>query len=905
MRSIARARRFLRDLVRRSDMERGMSEEVQFHLARRAEDLAARRGLAPEEALRIARLEFGSVERYKEEARHRLGLGFFDGLRSDLRDAWRSCRRNKAFTAAAIIIMALGIGANTAIFTLMDAVLMRSLPVERPDELVEVLGQLPGQEPSGGFTNAIWEAVRDGHEVFSGILATSATHRFELSRNGSSEHVDGVMVSGGYFRTLGVAAAAGRLFDDADDHRGCPPVAVLSHGFWRSHFGGTPLAGGSTLTLNRQPFQVVGVSAPGFYGIEVGRKFDVAIPICASALFDIRNVESRGRWWLNIVGRLDPGVPPARLQARLDRVKPAVDSVSGSRRIEQSRLVAASVATGRSALRRGFGDALKLLMAGVAIVLLIACANLAGLMLTRATARAPEMAIRTALGAARLRLLRQVLTESVVVAGLGAVVGLLFARWGALWLAQSLSTEGEPIFVDLSLDARILAFTAAVTVLTGLLVGVLPALRSTARPVFTAMKIRDRHWAAPPSRFRTGRWIVAGQVALSLVLLIGGGLLLRTFVTLLTLDAGFDRRNVLVVAARAPWFAADTIKVPPDQREVIYEDIVGRLRAIPGVVAVARGFTTPIGDDNWFTSVSTGPANDTRDEAATASLQGRSSASTAFFNFVTPGYFATLRIPVLAGRDIDARDTKQSAPVAVVNESFARKFLPGVAPLGRTFRRGSDPAPVEIVGVVKDSKYESLRDEPPPTVFLPAAQAPRGGEAEHFILRTSIPPSLVVPVVRRALADVNRDIPLALRTLDEQISDHLARERALATLAGFFGAVALLLAMIGLYGVLSYLVAHRQAEFGIRIALGAVPVSILRLVMKDVVFVLVAGLTVGLVVAMMTVNVLETTLFGLEPRDMLTTITSIALLSAMALMAGYVPARRATRVNPAVALRAE
>jgi hypothetical protein len=451
---LARVRRFLRDLVRRSDMEREMSDELQFHLARRAEDLAARRGLSPDEAMRLARVEFGSVERYKEEARHTLGLGLVDELRSDLRLAWRSYRKSKAFTAAAVAIMALGIGANTAIFTLIDAILVRELPVERPQELMEVLGQLPGQEPDGGFTNAIWEAVRDHHDVFSAVFATSATHRFDLARGGASEPVDGVIVSGGYFRTLGVGAAAGRLFDDADDHRGCPPVAVLSHAFWRSHFGGAHRALGTTLALNRQPFQVVGVSARGFQGTEIGRKFDVAIPICASALFDIRNVESRGRWWLNIIGRLDPGVPPAQLQARLDAVKPAVDSVSNSQRIQRSRLVAASVATGRSGLRRGFGDALKLLMAGVAIVLLIACANLAGLMMTRAATRAPEMAIRAALGAARLRLLRQVLTESVVVASLGAVVGLLFAQGGTRWLVRSLSTEGDPSRLRGSLARR-------------------------------------------------------------------------------------------------------------------------------------------------------------------------------------------------------------------------------------------------------------------------------------------------------------------------------------------------------------------------------------------------------------------------------------------------------------------
>jgi len=325
---LARARGFLRTLLRRSDMEREMSDELQFHLARRAEDLAARLALSLEEATRVARLEFGSVERYKEEARQTLGLGLIDEVRSDLRYTVRSCRKNKAFTAAAVAIMALGIGANTAIFTLMDAVLVRGLPVERPQELVELLGQIPGQEPSGGYTNAIWEVVRDRQEVFTDTFAASATQRFDFAQGGTTESIDGVMVSGRYFGTLGIAPAAGRLIADVDDHRGCPPVAVLGYGFWRSTFGGADRALGSTVTLNRQPFQVIGVSDPDFHGIEVGRKFDVAIPICASALFDSRNTESRGRWWLNIIGRLEAGRAPAQVQARLDALSPAVVSAA-------------------------------------------------------------------------------------------------------------------------------------------------------------------------------------------------------------------------------------------------------------------------------------------------------------------------------------------------------------------------------------------------------------------------------------------------------------------------------------------------------------------------------------------------------------------------------------------------
>ncbi len=899
---LARMRSFWRSASHRSDMEQAMADELQFHLAARTDDLVERRGLSQEEAMRIARLEFGSVEKYKEEARQSLGLKLVDDTSADLRYALRSLSRNKAFTLAAVGTLALGIGANTAIFSLMDAVLVRQLPVERPEALVLLLSQRPGEDPRYGYTNALWEAIRDQQDAFSGVFAWSSNPQpFELAERGSVENVDGFMVSGNYFHTLGVTPAAGRVIAEADDHRGCPPVAVLSYAFWQSRFGGTDSALGRTLTLNRQPFQVIGVSAPRFHGMEVGRKFDIAVPLCASALFDKRYIESRGRWWLSVGGRLRPDVTPGQLKSRLEALSPTVmsagaqdRSAASDKKSLETRLVTVSAATGSSMLRRRFGEPLKMLMAGVAVVLLIGCANIASLMLARATTRAKEIAIRTALGASRGRLVRQLLTESVLLSSLGATLGLLFARVGSNLLVQSLATGTNPVFVDVSLDARVLGFTAGVTVLTGILVGLLPAVRSTSVSLIAAMKSRQMAGSERHSRFHPGKWIVAGQVALSLVLLIGGGLLLHTFVKLLTLDAGFDRRNVLVVAARAPWFAADAVTMTPEQREAAHDEIGRRLEAIPGVISVARSFTTPMGSDNYMTGISADLPNAAAGKEASAC-----------FNFVAPGYFTTLRTPLLAGRDFDRRDTKNASQVAIVNESVARRFFPGVNALGKSFRRADQPALVEIVGIVKDSKYESLREVTPPTVFMPAAQAPPSGEAAEFVVRTSMPPSALVPTIQRAMADVNRELPLKFHTLAGQVADNLVQERLLATLSAFFGALALLLAMIGLYGVLNYLVTNRQTEFGIRMALGADRASILRLVMRDVAIIVAGGVATGLAFALASVKLLQGMLFGLEPRDPVTMAAAVCLLSVVALLAGYLPARRATRMDPMIALRSE
>ena len=897
----ARLRSFWRNLWNRAAMERDMADELAFHLERRADDLLRRRGVSLDDARRLARLEFGSVEKYKDEARRTLGLGALDELRADLRYAWRSYVHSKVFTAAAVATLTLGIGATTAIFSLIDAVMLRLLPVERPAELASVLLQEPGDQPEDGFTYAIWEAIRDQQDVFSGVFAWSTPKAFDLGHGGSVQNVRGLMVSGSYFATLGVPPAAGRLIVDADDRRDCVPLAVLSYAFWQTRFGGSSSALGSIVSLNRQPFQVIGVSGPRFSGVEVGRTFDVAIPLCASARFDARNLASRSRWWLSIMGRVKPGPTNAQVRARLAVLSEPImraalpdTSADGQQRFLRTKLVAISSAAGPSDLRLTFGRPLSILMAVVALVLLIACANIAGLMLARAAARSREIAIRTALGASRARLVRQLLTESILLSLLGAGLGVLFARWGTSLLVRNLTTTRNPVFVDLSLDWRVLAFAAAMTVLTGVLVGLLPAVRSTDFAVSAVMKNQAAAGGVRRVRFHAGKWMVACQVALSLILLIGGGLLLRTFVKLVRVDLGFDASNVLVVMAKPPWFAADIVKMSPEERTLAHEEIARELRTLPGVLSVARTFTTPIGDDNYMTLVTAD------NPGALPGVTG-----TGYFNFVAPGYFAALRTPIVAGRDFDGRDTTTSPAVAIVNETLARKYFPGVGALGKRLRIHQRPVPVEIVGLVKDATYESVREVTPPTVFMPATQAPPSAAAQELVLRTSVPPDVIIPSVQRVVREVSPDIPLEFQTLAQQVGDDLVQERLLATLAGFFGGLALLLAMIGLYGVLSNLVAHRQMEFGVRMALGARPGSILWLVMRDVLLVLAAGVTVGLAAALATARVLRQLLFGLEPHDPATIAIAIALLSAMATLAGYLPARRAARVDPIIALRSE
>jgi predicted permease len=894
----------LRSLFRRKTVESEMDEELRFHFEKQVEKLV-RSGIVPAEARRRARLEFGGIDQVKEEYREARGISFLETLVQDIRYGLRILGRTPVITFVAILSLALGIGANTAIFSLIDTVMLRMLPVQKPEELIQVLRKSPraGSEPTSSFTNPLWEQVRDHQDIFSGAFAWEDTH-FDLSKGGAVHLANGLFVSGDYFKTLGVRPVAGRLMNAADDQRGCQGVAVLGYGFWQEQFGAAESAIGSTISLDHHIFQIVGVTAPGFYGVDIGQKFDVAIPICSAALFDGKSsrLEHRSWWWLNIIGRAKPGMSEEQLKARLDVIAPQIfgGAVPQDWNPEEQKdflnrtLLAVPASAGTSGLRRQFGEPLNILMSVVGLVLFIACANIASLMLARAAARNKEIAVRKVLGASRGRLIRQLLTECILLSSAGAALGILFARWGNALLVRYISTGSNQVFLDLSLDGRVLVFTAVIAVLTGTLFGVLPALRSTRVSLSSAMKGSQAEESEHGARFRPGRWIVASQVALSLVLLVTAGLFLRSFVKLITLDIGFDRDNVLLVSANLK-----TAKVPPDRYLATFEDLEKRLRSLPGVVSAGRSIMTPISGFEWNNNVHVdSPDAPTGDEALVD------------FNFVSPGYFQTLRTPILAGRGFDGRDTKTAPQVAIINQTMVQKFFHGANPTGKYFKldpwKPGEPAPViEVVGVIKDSKYESLRENTPPTAFFPITQIPEMDESATFELRSLTPPAGLIPAVQESAAAVNKEIPLQFRTLAKQVDDSLVQERLLATLSGFFGGLALLLAMIGLYGALSYAVTMRRTEFGVRMALGALPGSILRIVMKDVAVVLSAGLLSGAAISFVAVRLLEKLLFGLAARDPLTIATAIVVLSAVALLAAYLPARRAMRVDPMVALRYE
>jgi len=880
----------LRVLLHRRREEAEMDEELRAYLDASVEQ-KVRAGMSLADATRAARAEMGSLESVKEGIR---GAGWETALEAfwrDLRYAVRVLKSAPVFTAVVVFTLALGIGANTAIFSLIDTILLRSLPVQHPEELVRVT--------PNSFTNPLWEQVRDRQDAFSGIFAWSSD-RFNLSKGGMMRFADGIWVSGDFFRTLGLTPAAGRLFSEDDDRRGCAARAVLSYGFWQSRYGGMPGAIGSTISLEAHSFEIIGVAPARFYGMEVGGRFDVAIPICAAALFDgpRSRLDARSWWWLNVAGRPKPGVGMAQLKARLAAVSPAVYGAvvpqnwdSGSQKNFRRRvLVPKPMARGISVLREPYEQPLRILMAVVALVLLIACANIAGLMMARAAARGREMAMRRALGASRMRLIRQLMTECVLLSFAGAALGILLARWGNTILMHYLSTVNSQVFLDFSPDSRVLAFTAGIAVLTGLLFGIAPALRGTRGPLTAAIKETYASNHGVRGRFRL--WIVASQVALSLVLLVTAGLLLRSFWNLASLDIGFDRRHVLLANV-----GLATTGIPAAQYRATYDRIEAALRLLPGVESAAQSVRTPLSNFEWNTFVvSDAPHPPTGDD------------SLVWFDWVSPTYFGTLRTPLLAGRGFNAGDTAGSPAVAVINQTMARKFFAGVNPVGRTFRvageaRRLEP-PVEVVGIVKDAKYSSIREDTYATIFGPVSQCPPAQFA-NFEIRTAVSQAGMTDAIQKTIGAINPSIPIEIHTLAAQVDDSMTRERLLASLAAFFGLLALILAMVGLYGTLSYLVTQRRVEFGIRMALGAPARSILGLVMREVAVVLAAGAAAGLGVSLAATRVLQSLLFGLRARDAATFATSAALLAAVAATAGYLAARRAAQVDPAVALRHE
>ncbi|HKF53634.1 MAG TPA: ABC transporter permease [Candidatus Acidoferrales bacterium] len=894
---------WLSRLLRKGKQDAQLDSELRFHVEQQtADNIAA--GMSPEEARRRTLAQFGGLESRKEEAREARGTQFFDSLIQDIRFAFRILRKTPVVTAIALLSLALGIGANTAIFSLIDAVMLRMLPVQNPEQLAQITFLSPtSSRPRASVTNPIWEQVRDHQDAFSGVFAWSP-EMFDLAEGGEVNNINGIYASGDYFDVLGVHPAAGRLLTASDDVRNCPGVAILGYGFWQSHYGGAQSAIGSSIRLNGHYFPIVGVAQRGFFGTDVGENLDVVIPICAEATLAGKDsaLDIRDDWWLMMMGRLKPGVTVEQAEARMKVLSqplfsavvpqdwPAKDQ-DRFRKFTFGILPGATGTAGRYGLRIQYSAPLKILMFVVGLVLLIACANIASLLLARSAARQKEIAVRLSLGASRARLIRQVLTESIVLSAAGAILGVLFARWGSALLVRFVSTQKNQVFLDLKMDGRVLAFTIGIAVLCGLLFGILPALRGTRIDAISAMKEGQSQSSGGRSHSSAARWIVAAQVALSLILVVEAGIFIRIFANLMTVDAGFDRNNVLMVEANI-----HNAGIAEPARAPLYGQMLAKLQALPGVVSASQCWMTPLSGGQWDNNVT----------IAGHPLPSGVDPDT-LLNWVTPGYFETMRTPLLEGRMFDARDTATSTPVVIVNQLLARRYFGAQSAIGEHLTGGSQGMlrqPMEIIGVVQNAKYTSLQEVFQPEAYFPLSQIKGVGEGTAFEIRTAIRPSSLIPAVRDTMASVNNLASLQFTTLKQKADDSVAMEHLMAVLSGFFGGLALLLTAIGLYGVMAYVVTQRTHEIGIRIALGAQHSSILRLVLRDALIVLAAGIAAGLGVTWIMRLVMQA-LYGIKSQDVWAISLAVVVMACVALVATYIPARRAMKVDPMVALRYE
>jgi putative ABC transport system permease protein len=882
----------LRNHARSSDVSQEIDREMAFHLDERVDELIAH-GMTRANAEREARRRFGNRTYQKERTRERDLFAWIDTAVADVRYALRSLRSTPAFSLVAVLSLALGIGANTAIFSILDAVLLKSLPVSHPDELVAVTRR----EHGDSFTNPLWEALRNRQDVFSGAFAFGDDN-FNLTNGGEARRIKGTYVSGDFFSTLGVTTLLGRPIVKSDDGRGCPGVAVLSYGYWSDAYNADENVVGHTFAINTHPFTIIGVTKPEFFGVSVGERPQIYVPLCSEALIYGANssLDERSTWFLQVIGRLKPGMTVTQVDARLAALSSAIDSetvpVGGAARAISAYLTATlavePAAKGFSDLRTTYKKGLYILMTIVALVLFVACANVINLLLARAAVRQREMAVRLALGAGRARLARQMLTESLLLSIVGTLLGGFLAVWGSRALVALLSRSNHVISLDLGVDGRVLAFTVAVCVVTGLLFGLAPAWRAGRVDPQLAMKAQGRGIAG--GRLVATKSLVVGQVALSLVLIACAGLLLASWRNLATIDPGFRRDHVLIVSADI----ANT-ETPSDLRSAIFSQSLDRLRAVPAVFAAGAAQITPVSGSGWNTSVK-----------ADGYVPASGKEAMSWQNAVTQGYFDALGVRRIAGRDFDATDTRTSPRVAIVDESMARKYFHTPNAVGKRFQvgKGDGGAFIEIVGVVADTKYVSLRDSAQSIIYYPLAQQPNT-QGSRFVIRTKGPAVDAIPAVKSGIIEVSPTVALDIVPLERQLSESIALPRAIGALSGIFAGLAVVLAAIGLYGLMAYSVARRRNEIGVRIALGAGMSRIVRMVLGDVGRLVTIGVVIGLALSFTARRLVVGFLYGIGPDDIRTLVGSAGLLAAIALLAAALPARRAASLDPAATLREE
>jgi len=832
-----------------------------------------------------------------------------ESLLQDIRFALRTLRKSWGFGLTAILTLALGIGANTAIFQLLDAVRLRSLPVPHPERLaaVQVKNGNHGfgvtvTDSETSLTYPLWEQIRLHQQVFTNVFAWADSGSASLGEGAQMRRARGLWFSGDAFNTLGIYPLRGRFFTAQDDRMGCgTPGAVISYGLWQSEFAGQDSAIGRNIIVDGRPTEVIGVAPRSFFGLEVGRSFDFALPFCSlETYFPGSGTTTRADYfWIHVLGRLRPGVTLQQASSELAAISPGMIDATlpsgyGANALKvyrDFRLTVFPAGAGVSWLRQTYDTSLWLLLSITALVLLIACANLANLMLVRASAREREMAVRLALGASRWRLIRELLSEGLLLAAGGAALGIVLAELFSRSLVRFLSTESEAIRLDLSMDWRVLLFTGVISVLTCLVFGLVPAFRSSRADPGSALKSGSRGSTAGPERFSFQRLLVVSQLAVSVVLLVGALLFVRSFWNLVSVDPGFRERGILIAI-----LDFRRLTFSPERNTEFIRELLAETRTVPQVESAATSTHVPLNGSSWYFSWNLG-----------VRINGMEGGSK--FTWVSPEYFKTMDIPLLAGREFSELDTRTSPRVAIVNESFVRKYLAGQNPLGHVIRTTAEPSypasECEIVGVVRDTKYSELREPAPPISFAPADQYPNVGSWAVLFIRFSSPPSAVISAVRDKLSAVSPAITFDFHVLHADIQNGLVRERLMALLSGFFGALAALLTMIGLYGVMSYIVAMRKNEIGIRMALGASRASVIGIIVRQTLTLLGVGVGAGLVLAMAAARGANSLLYGLEASDSLTLFSAAAFLAAVALAASYIPAYRASRVDPMNALRYE
>jgi putative ABC transport system permease protein len=919
MRRLHRLASILSWLFRRDDAERRLDDEMHTFVEMSAAE-KVRDGCSPAEARRLALIELGGLEQAKERVRTERHGAWLDEIGRDVRYAFRMFAAQRSATAVILATLALAIGANTAIFSIVNSLLLRELPVREPGRLAILT-----TSEQRTWTYPIWEELQRHSASVDGALAWSTfDSQFNLTRGGETQFVRGLYVSGNAFNVLGVPAVQGRTLMPADDVKGGGengPVAMISHAFWRRHFGGAPDAIGRTLMLEGTPVTIVGVAPPEFFGLNVGRSFDVAIPFAVEPL--VRGeaesrLKKRTSWWMSIMVRLKAGqtadqasmmVQAAQTAIREATRPPGLTSAEALNYLSEP-LTLDLAPSGRSGLREQYREPLMVMLVVVGLVLLIACANVANLLLARATARSHEWSVRLALGASRTRLLRQALTESLLLAVVGAAAGLLIAQWGSALLVGQLS--GDAVTLDLALDRRILAFTAVLTIVAALVFGVAPAARSASGAPIDAMKESGRNNA------RTGRTaladgLVVAQVVLSVVLVAGAGLFLRTFGALVSVPLGLEPSRVLLVE-----MDARRSTVSPEARASTYDRIRQRVAAVPGVASASLSVITPVSGAMWSRRVEVSGSPMPRvDTLKGPEGFGFTDAAIpddeplAVFNAIAPDWLGSFGMTLVAGRDVTVGDTQGSTPVALVNQAFARKFLQGQPPIGHTVRAYRDTtSPVrEIVGVVADAVYRDIRETTLPTVYIPLAQyigdgGPYAPSEVTLSVRTSaLAPSMLTKSVAAAIGEISSSLALTSRPMNDTVDDTLMQQRLLAWLSTAFGVLALLLAAVGLYGVTSYSVSLRRTEIGIRLALGATRGAVVGLVLGRVSALVGIGVIVGLALAAWTSRFVMTLLYGLQPGDPLTLASSAIVLATIGTVAGWLPAHRASRLDPSTVLR--